>query len=333
MEDKEFLKVSALDVVEQAISEYDASLLLRLLQDKTTKKNILWATRDYESRGEEYGEKCEIKPELVTGKNTFLIQPRSSKAKEEQIARTRDKAEVFTPSWVCNCQNNLIDNEWFNRQDVFNTETDEGWRTNEGRIDFISSEKSWKQYVDAQRLEITCGEAPYLVSRYDTVTGETIPVDNRIGMLDRKMRIVDENTESYDDWLVWSIRALQSVYGFDYQGDNVLLARENLLLSYIDYFRVRNHKDPENKLLRAVANIIAWNIWQMDGLKFVVPNSCHSITAEQNDLVGKAVVTQPCIGCKYERPFAHNGIYCLIKDWRSKTIIRFADMMRGYGNV
>lgn len=330
MEKKEFLEVSAVDVVEEAIWEYNASLLRRLLQDKTTKKNILWATKDYESRGEGYGEQCEILPELITGENTLLIQPRSAKAKEEQIARTRDKAEVFTPSWVCNCQNNLVDAGWFKRKDVFNKETDEGWITIEEPVDFTGAEKDWKQYVDAQRLEITCGEAPYLVSRYDTVTGDPIPVRKRIGLLDRKMRIVDENTKTYEDWLKWSIRALQSVYGFDYQGDNVLLSRENILLSYIDYYRERNHENPKVELLRVIVNIIAWNLWQMDGMKYVVPYSCHDSTVEQVDLVGETVKTEPCIGCKYDKPFSHNGMYCMIQDWRSKTVVRFADMMKGW---
>ena len=40
-------------------------------------------------------------------------------------------AEVFTPSWICNAQNNLIDNAWFERKDVFNKE--------------ISNEKNGKQ--------------------------------------------------------------------------------------------------------------------------------------------------------------------------------------------
>jgi hypothetical protein len=31
-------------------------------------------------------------------------------------------AEVFTPSWICNAQNNLIDNTWFGRDNVFNKE-------------------------------------------------------------------------------------------------------------------------------------------------------------------------------------------------------------------
>ena len=50
--------------------------------------------------------------------------------------------------------------------------------------------------MDAQRLEISCGEAPYLVSRYDTVMGETIPISQRIGLLDRKLRVVSENTDT-----------------------------------------------------------------------------------------------------------------------------------------
>jgi hypothetical protein len=39
-------------------------------------------------------------------------------------------------------------------------------------------------------MEISCGEAPYLVSRYDTVSGNIISVDDRIGLLDRKLRVV-----------------------------------------------------------------------------------------------------------------------------------------------
>ena len=330
MEKKEFLDISGTDVVEEAIWNYDAPLLRRLLEDKTTKRNILWATKDYEYRGNEYGEKCEILPELITGENTLLIQPRSAKAKDEQIARTREKAEVFTPSWVCNCQNNLVDTEWFKRKNVFNIEIDEGWETTEEPISFKDVGKDWRQYVDTQRLEITCGEAPYLVSRYDTVTGDPIPIRDRIGLLDRKLRIVNENTTTYEEWMKWSIRALQSVYGFEYQGDNVLLARENLLLTYIDYYRERNQENPKIEQIRAVANIIAWNIWQMDGMKYVVPGSCHNATAEQFDLLGNTIETEPCPGCKYDKPFSHNGIYCMIQDWRSKTPVRFVDMMKGW---
>ncbi|MEE3499435.1 MAG: restriction endonuclease subunit M, partial [Ruminococcus bromii] len=54
--------------------------------------------------------------------------------------------------------------------------------------------KSWQDYIKDTRLEMTCGEAPYLVSRYDAITGEDIAVSDRIGLLDRKLRIVGENT-------------------------------------------------------------------------------------------------------------------------------------------
>jgi hypothetical protein len=84
-------------------------------------------------------------------------------------------AEVFTPLWICNAQINLIDDAWFGRKNVFNTEilNKEGlhsWKTNPKKITF-PDDKTWKQYVRDTRLEITCGEAPYITSRYDTTTG------------------------------------------------------------------------------------------------------------------------------------------------------------------
>lgn len=83
-----------------------------------------------------------------------------------------------------------------------------------------------EKYVDAKRLEITCGEAPYLISRYDTTTGKLIPINERIGLFDRKMRVINENCNDKDTWIKWSIRALKSVYGYEFQGDSVLIARE-----------------------------------------------------------------------------------------------------------
>ena len=124
-----------------------------------------------------------------------VIQPRITKAQNTQDGRTREKAEVFTPCWICNKQNNLVDERWFGRPHVFNKEVEHTWISTLDKIEFPNSKKTWKKYVDAQRLEISCGEAPYLVSRYDAVTGEKIPLRSRIGLLDRKLRVVDENIE------------------------------------------------------------------------------------------------------------------------------------------
>lgn len=126
--------------------------------------------------------------------------------------------------------------------------------------------------MDSRRLEITCGEAPYLVSRYDTTTGGLIvPPINRIGFLDRKLRVVNENTITEEEWLKWAERAIQSYYGYEYQGDNLLIARINVLLSFYEYFIERWKHELEKKTLNRIANIISWNIWQMDGLKDTVP--------------------------------------------------------------
>ena len=141
--------------------------------------------------------KKEILPELVTGEQDSLIQPRVEKVLEHQTNRTRDKAEVFTPSWICNAQNNLVDEQWFGRKDVFNIQKEMSWKAAADKIAFPDDRQhTWQKYVDAQRLEISCGEAPYLVSRYDTVTGETIPISQRIGLLDRKLRVISENTDT-----------------------------------------------------------------------------------------------------------------------------------------
>ena len=164
------------DILEDSIFQFSPELLNTLLKDHTTsrdemQRNIFWATSDYEHLGKEYQYNSPILPHLITGDNGHIIMPRVLKSRDTQSTRSRDMAEVFTPSWICNAQNNLIDEAWFGRKDVFNTEyaDEQGhhkWKTTEGCIIFPEG-KSWKDYVRDIRLEITCGEAPYLISRYD----------------------------------------------------------------------------------------------------------------------------------------------------------------------
>ena len=185
--------------------------------------------------------------------------------------------------------------------------------------------------MNENRLEITCGEAPYLVSRYDTVTGEPIPVERRIGLLDRKLRVVSENTSTTGEWLKAAQAAYMSIYGFEWQGDNLVLAREALLYTFLDYFRAKFGKEPQLKSLQYIAYIISWNIWQMDGLKGVIPNSCGDRRTVVVDLFGETETITPCQGCKNGDIRAHNGTYALIKDWsapKSKQKIRFIDLIK-----
>ena len=227
---------------------------------------------------------------------------------------------------MCNNQNNLVDNTWFGKENVFNTENGSTWVTTKERIVFPAG-KTWQDYVRANRMEISCGEAPYLASRYDTVTGKWIEVDDRIGILDRKIRIINENVESEQDWMKWVIKAFQSVYGFEWQGDSLLIARENLLFSFIDYYVDRFTVYPKNEYLIKIAKILSWNIWQMDGLKYVIPNSCKPVENLQLTLFDDEVDPEPCLGCLKNNNSLHTGIYCRIMDWSHEHSIRFIDLI------
>lgn len=309
------MEISNVDIKENAIRALDPRLIALLLKDKTTRKNITWATDDYVQYGDGYTSSDEIMVKAITGKNGNIIRPRIEKTKEEKIARSKDKAEVFTPSWVCNKQNNLIDNEWFGYENVFNVETYQGWITNEEKIKFPNTKgKTWRDYVKTCRLEISCGEAPYLVSRYDTVTGKEIPVKDRIGLLDRKLRVISENVDSEPEWIKWAIKAVQSVYGYEWQGDNILLARENILYTFAEHYMHKFAVPAIPEYLKEIAKIVSWNIWQMDGIKFVVPNSCYA-EAEVQLRLDDNVATTACIGCATNDHSRHNGIYAKTYDW------------------
>ena len=319
--------LDSLDVLEQGLLGYDELLLKRLLKDQTTKENIKWNCDDYCSYGEGFRPDDGITVASVTDVYATLIQPRAAKEKCEQEHRTREKAEVFTPSWLCNIQNNMVDEAWFGRSDVFNRGTDGGWTVKRGRIEFPNVKgKTWQDYVDDVRLELACGEAPYLVSRYDTVSGEIIPVTRRIGLLDRKLRIVGEHAEDQESWFTWAERAFQSTYGFDLQGDNVLLARENLLYSFVDYFVYRFGCDPEKKLLRRIAHIISWNIWQMDGISMTAPFS-KSDAPEQIEMDFMKRLNHEPEQIEIEDPAKR--LPCRIMDWRANKSIEFRSLLKG----
>ena len=260
--------IENIDINETEVLKQYPEVLEMLLKDHTTQQNIYWATDSYADRGEGYQFKDAIIADSITGDNGMIIRPRSVKSKDEQTKRSKDMAEVFTPSWVCNAQNNLIDDAWFGKQGVFNAESPEHtWKATTGKIEFPEG-KTWKDYVRDTRLEITCGEAPYLVSRYDTVSGMPIELAERIGLLDRKLRVVSENTETTGEFLDWCQEAYKNTYGYEWQGDNLLLAREALLFTFLDYYRAKFGEEPLLKSIQYIAYIISWNVWQMDGLKF-----------------------------------------------------------------
>lgn len=295
-----------------------------LLKDRTTRKNIIWATDAYESYGDGFRDFDHLVVRDFIGARSLIIRPRIEKSLNEQKERTRKKAEVFTPAWLCNQMNNFCDEEWFGKTGVFNTEnSDNTWTVNEDKIKFPEG-MTWKDYVLSTRLEITCGEAPYLVSRYDTATGILIePTKIRIGLLDRKLRVINENVPLEDKgmWIEWCRKAYQSSYGYEYQGDSLLIARSNLFLTFYDYYQERFGEMPSLKDAKEIAKIISWNLWQMDGLTDTVPLGKPFVEVEEINadeiLFGDSSIEELGLGSDSE------PVLCKIKDWKRKKTLTF----------
>lgn len=292
-------------------------LLNKVLIDKTTKKNILWATDAYKESGKAYNRDREITQDLITGRNADVIKTRARKAMEQQSLRTKQHAEVFTPLWIVKKMNDHADEVWFDHADVF-------FQGNEPteHIKF-PPEKTWQQYVDSRRMEITCGEAPYLTTRYDVESGEAIPIENRIGILDRKLRIVNEYTTGEEDWLKWAYRALEATYGYEFQGDNVLIARVNLLMTFEEYLLARLKRRPTLSEYFQAANIIAWNIWQMDGLAGTIPYCRAEDEYTQLSMFDEPDLEEQIQKAKNEQP------HCQIFNWRKRESLEYLTLQEG----
>ena len=267
-----------IDIREDDLRSLSAEVLDTLLRDYTTGKNIFWATHDYEALGSAYDYHSEILPKLISGENGMVIRPRVLKSKEKQTDRVKDMAEVFTPSWVVKM---MVDNVGV--------------------------------AIDTRCLELTCGEAPFLVSRYDATTGEPIAVNERIGVLDRKLHLINEQQLNDEEWLAQVRQAFQSTYGYEWQGDSLLLARENLFYTFIDYYEQRFRNTPDVQLLQDIAEIISWNLWQMDGLAYRIPHEKKVEAQAQLSLFDDAPIEAPPPLCK-------------IMDWKKETPIKVIDI-------
>ena len=224
------------------VKEFDIpkDVLEILLLDRTTGNNILWGTDQYG-----YDPNSEIRiDQIISGD---VIKPRVLKSQEDQKSRTDSKAEVYTPIEIINKMTDLVDEK----------------------------EPDTEKYIRKKVLEVTCGEAPYLVSRYDVSSGKMIPLSERQGLLDRKMRRINELDVTKDKrtWEVCMTYAIQSTYGYEWQGDSLLLARENILYDVIDWYEDKFQEAMPLEMMKEVAGIVTYNIFQMDGVTMCIPYS------------------------------------------------------------
>ena len=331
-----------------------------LLVDRTTGKNILWAT---DIGG--HNEHDSIHIEDIVGDNGLVLRPRVRKSDEEKRLRTKKRAEVFTPSWVCNEQLNAADSLWFfgsaapSSGSPFNSPImGKRWKVTDDDIlrkTFEETGKSWEQYVLDDRIEMCCGEGPYLTSRYDVVTERVIPLKQRIGILDRKLRVVNtfvgvDSNATKKEWADWIIKAYQHTYGFEWQGDNLVLTREALLYTLIDNLKtynlnklIKNNKGSIRTLLnkieeidfdglyledyeyiKTVCHIISWNFWQMDGLTACPPYLKPSI--KLNALV--AAINKPNKRDLFGNviPLEIPSEYCKLMDWDENKVTTYVEV-------
>lgn len=241
------------DVIEDDIRTQMPHILEILLIDRTTStsrtsRNIIWANDNYKEYGATfYSATAQIRPELVTGKKGNLIMPRALKSSTLQKKRTKTKAEVFTPIWIVKKQNDTIDDNY--KTDDLETYTRRKW------------------------LEVTCGEGPYMVTRYDMETGDIVPIVERVGFIDRKLARINNEVIDKAEWQRLVELAYKASYGFEWNGDSLLLARENLLYTYRDYYIEKWGELPIYGLFEDIAKIISYNVFQMDGLNYKIPLS------------------------------------------------------------
>ena len=275
-----------IDISEESLSKESADLLKILLKDRTTKKNIVWATHSYELLGKGFDPSDRITPSRVTGAYANLIQPRSEKSKYEQKDRTKIRAEVFTPTWLVKKQNGYV----------------------EAELESLDLE----DYIQLRWLEITCGEAPYMVTRYDTVTGEEIPLSERVGFVDRKLQRISREVSDEVAFYELIKEAYRVSYGYEYQGDSLLLARENLLATFEDYYLAKTGNQPTLEQKKEIATIISYNVFQMDGLKKSSPYSAKQRQSQQLSLFSDELVVEQAEESKTQ-----------IKDWKKNKMIGF----------
>ena len=286
------MQLLTVDISEEGIANDSGTLLTILLKDRTTNKNIVWASPSYEGMGKTFCADQPIKKILIIGPYDSIIQPRVEKNKRNQELRTRKRGEVFTPPWLVDKQVSIV-------------------------LDEIG-DISFESFIALRWLELACGEGPYIVTRYDSITGDIIPVEKRVGFLDRKLQKIAEQTNTEKEFIKWSKMAYESSYGYELQGDSLLLARENLLLSFCEYYDYKFGKLPTMKVVKQIATIISYNIFQMNGLTKKTPYS--------DDLKGNIQLN---LFDNVNNQEKKGDRFTVVKDWENKVLVSMDSISKG----
>ena len=92
----------------------------------------------------------------------------------------------------------------------------------------------------------------------------------------------------------------------------MLLARESLIATFWDNYLIQWGHNPSKRELLQIANIISWNIWQMDAFTFSIPGSGADGWWGQGSMFQE-----------------EKDMRCYIKDWRAQKKVLFAQIAEG----
>lgn len=297
----------AFDIRGDLLRLYREGWLLPLLMDRTKRAPIVWGNLAYAHLGEAYAPQAPMGLTGLLANDAAILQTRAQKAEVMQSTRTRRYAEVFTPIWLCSQMIDCIEAD--------GAKLVPGGA--ESSLEKPLTAKNWRKNIQATWLEITCGEAPFIVQRYDSTTGRAIELENRRGILDRKLQIVGANAANETEYLEYAFKALKSCYAYELQGDSLLIARINILLSFEFYVKERLQRRMSSNEYAEAIDIISWNIWQMDGLKRCLPFAKNNLQANLFDWLNGKSKKSPQI------PY-----YCQIYNWKNRQAVSYDDLIQ-----
>lgn len=132
------------------------------------------------------------------------------------------------------------------------------------------------------------------------------------------MQRIAEQSNTEKEFIKWSKIAYESSYGYELQGDSLLLARENLLLSFCEYYDYKFGKLPTMKVIKQIATIISYNIFQMNGLTKQTPYSDDSKGNIQLNLFDEVNNLEK-----------QGDMFTLVKDWKNKVLVSMDSVSKG----
>ena len=222
------------------LQEIDESVLETLLTDKSTRRPLVWPS------GPEH-------PAAWMSRDDLL---RPDKNAEDPQA---EQAEFL--EW--NRKLNSLDAAWFGHEPAFNTESASGWQTLSEPVAF-DDPFHWKKYVIRPVFLFQAGRGQALVFRPFALGAQPMPYEKRMGILDRRLRIISENTREESEWLRWAESALQSLYGTDSSPLSIFQARLSAIMAVREAYAQRFGAQLPVREEKYMVTTLCWNLFQMD---------------------------------------------------------------------